>query len=97
MSNGRKRERTSERLPVRIFSVEEPFVSESCTTQDISSLGARLLTERSWTPNSRVLVKSSADVLWARARVVYCQAVSRKAFAVGLEFLARTGELVMRG
>ena len=97
MSNGRKRARSFERLRVKIFSVEEPFVSEPCLTQDISSLGARLLTERSWTPNSRVLVKSPSGNLWARARVVYCQRLSPKAFAVGLEFLARTGELVMRG
>ena len=79
---------------VQISSVEEPFACESCPTQDISYYGARLLTERSWTPDSRLIVKSSRGALWARARVVYCHPLSYKAFAVGLEFLVRTGELV---
>ena len=80
---------------VQISSVEKPFACESCPTQNISSYGARLLTERSWTPDSRLIVKSAHGTLWARARVVYCQHLSHKAFAVGLEFLVRTGELVM--
>lgn len=94
MSNGRKRARTPERLLVQIFSSEEPFVRELCSTQNISSLGARLLTERSWTPGSRVLVDSPGGDLWAR--VVYCQPLRPKEFAVGLEFFARTGELAMK-
>jgi hypothetical protein len=96
MSNGRMRERPFERLPVQIFSIEDPFVSESCTTQNINSIGARLLTGRSWAPECRVIVKSPSGSMWARARVVYCQPLTHKEFAVGLEFLARTGELVMR-
>ena len=94
MSDGRKQARASERLLMEIFSSEEPFVRELCPTQNISSLGARLLTERPWTPNSRVLVDCPGGDLWAR--VVYCQPLRPKAFAVGLEFFARTGELVMK-
>jgi len=36
------------------------------------------------------LVKSSLGVLLGQARVVYCQTLPGIAFAVGLEFLART-------
>lgn len=94
MLDGRKRARTSERLLVQIFSSAEPFVRELCPTQNIGSLGARLLTERPWTPDSRVLVDFPSGDLWAR--VVYCQPVHPKEFAVGLEFFARTGELVKK-
>ena len=94
MLNGRKRARTPERLLVQIFSSEEPFVSEICPTQNISSLGARLLAERPWRADSRVLVDCPGADVWAR--VVYCQPLRPKAFAVGLEFFARTGELVMK-
>jgi PilZ domain len=96
MPEGRRRVRNFQRLLVQIFSEEKPLVGEACPTQNLNSLGARLITERSWRPNSRVIVKSSDGDLWARARVVYCQPVSRKAFAVGLEFFVLTGELVMR-
>lgn len=94
MLDGRKRARTSERLLVQVFSSEEPFVREMCPTQNISSLGARLLTERPWTPDSRVLLDCRGGNLWAR--VVYCRALRPKTFAVGLEFFARTGELVIK-
>lgn len=93
MLNGRKQARTPERLFVQVFSTEEPFVREICPTQNISSLGARLLTERPWTPDSRVLVDCPGGDLWAR--VVYCQPLRPKAFGVGLEFFA-PGELVMK-
>ena len=96
MSEGRRRARNSERLLVHICLEEKPLVSEACPTQNLNSLGARLITERSWSPNSRVVVKSSNGDLWARARVVYCQPLTRKAFAVGLEFFVLTGELFMR-
>lgn len=92
--DGRKRARTSEKLLVQIFSSQEPFVRELCPTQNFSSLGARLLTERPWTPDSRVLVDSPGGDLWAR--VVYCQPLRPKEFAVGLEFFARTGELLKK-
>jgi PilZ domain len=96
MLDGRRRARNSERLLVQIFSEEKPLVSEACSTRNLSSLGAQLITERSWLPNSLVVLKSSDGDLWARARVVYCQPLSRNAFAIGLEFFVLTGELVMR-
>ena len=94
MSDGRKQARTSERLLLQIFSSEEPYVRELCPTQNISSLGAQLLTERPWKANSRVLLNCPGGDLWAR--VVYCQPRHPKTFAVGVEFFGRTGELVMK-
>ena len=96
MLEGRKEPRTSERLAVQVSSLEEPFVSELASIENVGPHGARVTTARSWTKGTRVLVKSSSGALWARARVVYCQAIGPKSFAVGLEFLARTGEWIMR-
>ena len=93
MLEGRRRARNPEAILVRISSEDRPPINEACRTQNVSSLGARVITERSWLPNSRVVVKFAEGALWARARVVYCQPVNHKTFAVGLEFYVRAGEL----
>lgn len=95
MLQGQKEPRIPKRFLVQISSVREPIVSELSPTENVSPFGARVTTNRSWTPDTRVLVKSSERDLWARARVVHCQPLGGKAFAVGLEFLARTGEWIM--
>lgn len=96
MFEARKQPRTSERLLVQISSLAEPWVTQSASTENVSPHGARVVMKRSWTRGSRVLVKSPDGDLLARGRVVYCEALSREAFAVGIEFLARTGEWIMR-
>ena len=96
MLEGRKHPRTSEKLLVEISTMEEPFVRELASAENVSPDGVRVATQRSWPPGSRVLVKSSGGDLWARARVVYCKAIGPKSFALGLEFLDRTGEWIMR-
>ena len=92
MLEGRKRARDCKQLLVQIFSEEKPLVGDACPTQNVSSFGARVITKRSWLPNSRVILKSLEGDSWARARVVYCQPVNHKTFAVGLEFFVRAGE-----
>jgi len=44
-----------------------------------------------------VIVLSSDDECWQRARVVYCQPLSGSSFALGLEFLflTQTAEWIM--
>lgn len=88
----RKPSRTPETLRVKILSSDAPLISELCRTEDVSSFGAQLITERFWMPGFRVLVKSPSGVLWASARVVYCRPLLfngklREHFAVGVEFL----------
>lgn len=76
---------------------DDLLLSELVSVENVSGLGARVVTGRSWTTGSHVLVKSSSGDLWARARVAYCHGIGRKTFAVGLDFLARTGGWIMRG
>ena len=60
---------------------------ESASLENISSNGLRVWTERPWKPNTPVLFKSSQGD-WLRARVIYCQSLDAKSFAVGLELPA---------
>jgi hypothetical protein len=88
--DGRKEKRNPQSLTVLIASGAQPVVAEYASTENISSYGVRLRTDRPWKPDTPVLLKSLQGDFWARARVVYCRTLQAKAFAVGLEFLART-------
>lgn len=79
-------------LRVLLSSGAQPVMAEYASTENVSSCGARVRTDRPWKPDSRVLIKSTQGSPWARARVVYCQTLQCKVFALGLEFLARTGD-----
>jgi len=99
--DGRKEKRISRTLRVLLSSGGQPVVAEYASTENVSSSGARVRTDRPWRPDSRVVIKSSQGDLWARARVVYCQTVQSKTlqsrmFVLGLQFLALTGDWMLR-
>ena len=96
MLEGRKHERHHIKMLVQLSSMDEPLVSELASIENVSLQGVRVKTERTWNPGSLVLVKSSGGELWARARAVYCQPVSPKGFAVGLDFFFMTVEWAMQ-
>jgi hypothetical protein len=77
--------------PVQLCSLDQPFVTEPVRTQNISSRGARVMTQRIWEPGTRLLIKSLRGDFWARARVVYWRSFSNTRFAMGLEFVACAG------
>jgi hypothetical protein len=89
---GRKHERHYIKVPVQLSSMDEPLVSELASIENVSPMGVRVTTERSWNPGSLILVRSSGGELWAQARAVYCQPISPKGYAVGLDFFFRTVE-----
>src|SRR5258708_31844421 len=76
---------------VRLAGLTPPFITEPTTTQDISSHGARVMTQQVWEPGSLLLIKSLRGDFWARARVVYWRSFSSSRFAIGLEFFAQAG------
>ena len=88
-------QRMEERNPVTeavlLTGVDQSWVTENTTTQNISSHGARVATERFWQPGSELLLKSLRRDFQARARVVYWRSFSSSRFAIGLEFLTQTG------
>ena len=90
MDGGRKEKRSPQKFRVLLSNRDKPMLMVSASTENISDNGARVRTVRPWKQHTRVLVKSSLGVLLGQGRVVYCQALPDIAFAVGLEFLART-------
>jgi PilZ domain len=91
MKRVRKEERNSEKLQVLLGSTADSFAVGSASTENVSSHGLRVRTGRPWEQDTVLMVLSSERELWARATVVYCQALSDNTFAIGLELLARTG------
>ena len=89
--DARSEVRVSAMEPVRLASLRQPFITEPTSTQNISSRGARVMTQQVWEPGSLLLVKSLRGDFWARARVVYWRSFSSSRFAIGLEFFAQMG------
>jgi hypothetical protein len=73
-------------VPVETISLENPTASERTTTENVCSLGVRILTRQTMERNERVRIKSLNDDLRAPARVVYCQHLPDGRFGVGLQF-----------
>jgi len=96
MHESRKEKRNPEELQVLLSRMAEPLLTESASTENVSSHGMRVRTYRSWKRGTHLIVQSSKYELWGRGRVVYCQALPGGTFAVGLELTARTGDWIMR-
>jgi len=90
--NARSEVRISAIEPVRLASLNQPFITEPTSTQNISPRGARVMTQQVWEPGSLLLIKSLRGDFWARARVVYWRSFSSSRFAIGLEFFAQAGD-----
>ena len=89
-------QRTEDRNPmteaVLLAGADQSWVTEHTSTQNVSSRGARVATERFWLPGSLLSIKSTRSDFQARARVVYWRSFSSSRFAIGLEFLTRLGD-----
>ena len=83
---GRLDKRIRLAVPVEIVSLEDPTASERTTTENVCSLGVRILTQRTMERNERVRINSLNGDLRAPARVVYCQRLPDGRFGVGLQF-----------
>jgi|SRR5215472_13917395 len=92
----RKEKRNHETLQVLLSRMADPLLTEPASTENVSSHGMRVLTERPWKRGAGLIVQSSENELWARARVVYCQTLRTNTFALGLELTARTGDWIKR-
>ena len=85
--------RTPTIVAVELSTLGEPLTMEITSTENISLHGARVVTKRRWQPNDRVLVNSLRGDLRSRARVVYCEALQKNGFAIGLELFSQVGSL----
>jgi len=87
--SGRLEKRIRLAVPVEIFSPQNPAAAERATTENVSSLGIRVLTQRARDLNERLMISSLVGGLRTLARVVYCQRVAENRFALGLELSPR--------
>jgi len=79
--------------PVELANLSRSWSTETTSTHNISSRGARVTTQRLWEPGSLVVLKSLRSDFWARARVVYWRSflsISGRA-CIGLEFIVHGG------
>lgn len=87
MQWGRMERRTPIALVVHLATSSEPAARETAWIENISSRGARVISDRSWRISDRVLLSSlDYGVRSAAASVVYCQPHPEERFAIGLRF-----------
>jgi len=84
--SGRLEKRIRLAVPVHISSLQDPAAEERTTTENVCSLGMRVLTQRARQLNERLMISSLVGDLRTLARVVYCQRLPNGRFCVGLQF-----------
>src|SRR5579864_4871582 len=84
---GRLEKRIPLAIPVQISSLQESTAIERTTTENVCSLGIRVLTQWARELNERVIISSPVAGLQTPARVVYCQRLPGGRFGIGLQFL----------
>jgi hypothetical protein len=84
--SGRLEKRTRLALPVQISSPQHPTATEPTTTENVSSVGIRVLTQSPRVPNERLMIRSADGDLRTLVRVVYCQRLPDGRFGIGLQF-----------
>lgn len=88
--SGRVEKRLRLAVPVQISSVLDATLTEQTTTENVSSRGIRILTQRAMELKDRRWVKSIDGDLQTLAHVVYCQRLTEGCFGVGLQFQGET-------
>jgi hypothetical protein len=84
--SGRFEKRIRLAVPVQISSLLDPAATERTTTENVCSLGIRILTQQARDLNERLWVRSLDEDLRTLARVVYCQRLPDGRFGIGLQF-----------
>jgi hypothetical protein len=86
LRSGRLEKRIEIAIPLQISTILEPDGAERTTTENVCSLGIRVLTDHARELNERLMIQSLKGDLKRVARVVYCQRLPDGHFAVGLQF-----------
>ncbi len=86
--SGRLEKRIRLAVPVQISSLQGSAATERTTTENVCSLGIRILSQRARELNERLWVRSLDGDLRTLARVVYCKRLPDGRFGLGLQFQA---------
>jgi hypothetical protein len=84
--SGRIEKRIRLEVPVQISSLKDPGATERTTTENVCSLGMRILSQRFRASDERLMISSLIGDLRTLAEVVYCQRLPDGRFGVGLRF-----------
>lgn len=84
--SGRLEKRVPQSLPVQISSFYDPSTTERTATENVCSLGMRVLTKKARELNEPLMISSLVGDLRALARVVYCQWLPDGRFGIGIQF-----------
>lgn len=90
--SGRIEKRIQLSLPVQLSNLYDPSSTERTTTENVCSLGIRVLTRKARELNERIMISSMVGALRAPARVVYCQRLPDGRFGVGIQFQGQSVE-----
>src|SRR5258708_9309002 len=71
--SGRLEKRIRLAVPVEILNPQNPAAAERTTTENVCSLGMRVLTRRARDLNERLMIRSLGGDLQTLSRAVYCQ------------------------
>ena len=74
-------------VPVEISTLHDPYATERTSTENLCSLGIRVLTQQPKELNERLVIRSLVGDVRALARVVYCQRLADGRFGIGMQFL----------
>ncbi len=88
--SGRLEKRIRLAVPIEVSSPHNPSAAERTTTENVCSLGVRVLSQRAKELNERLMVSSLVGDLRTLARVVYCQRLPDGRFGIGLQFQGRS-------
>jgi hypothetical protein len=88
--------RLDDRIPLKVTvdlrSLDIRQHTQEGITENVSSRGARVVTNRPWKPNERLNLRSLMGNFKSRARVVYCEPLGSNSFAIGLQLFAVIGD-----
>jgi hypothetical protein len=76
-------------LAIELSRAHKKRFSGKGITENVSSRGLRVITRSMWQPEARVRVSFAGEDIDEQARVVYCQRMPKRKFAVGIQFSAR--------
>jgi hypothetical protein len=82
----RKEERTPLEVELELSTPREPPIYEKSPTENTSRHGARTVSRTRWHAHDHALVRLPWGDKPVRARIAYCDALPRDAFAIGLQF-----------
>jgi len=90
LPTGRFERRIAKTEVVELLHVDESLIAKvEATTENVSPQGARVITDSICAPGKLVRLDALAEHLQLPARVVYCQRLGERKFAVGLQLDAR--------